>query len=43
MDTPKTVVKMKLRSGLTHFRDKVMNSWFGILPIRFLQMDPKEF
>ena len=43
MDSLKPVVKMKLRSGLTDFRDKVMNSWFGILPIRFLQMDPKEF
>lgn len=35
MVTQKTVVKMKLKSGLTHFRDKVMNSWFEIMPIRF--------
>lgn len=43
MNTPKTVVKMILKSGLTHFRYKVMNSLFGILPIRFLQSDPNEF
>ena len=43
MVTQKTVVKMILKIGLTHFNFKEMNWEFKVLPIRIFISDPKEF